>query len=120
MEIVELARIDSSSKHREFTRALHAEENALFQSIKNRSGNLIGSTLYTTDQPCTLCSKKAYQLGINRIVYIQDYPGRALDQTIRIGNRRNINIARFQGITGSSYFKLFSNLMPKKDILQLL
>lgn len=108
--------------HREFTRALHAEENALFQAIRNSGNYLDGAILYTTDQPCTLCGKKAYHLGIARIVFIQDYPGIATDQTLQVGDRqplKPIEVMRFQGITGSAYFKLFSSLMPEKDIIHL-
>jgi len=103
---------------REHTRALHAEENALFQALKGAGDNLEGATLYTTDQPCTLCAKKAYHLGIDRIVYIQDYPDIAVAQTLEAGTRR-VEVQRFQGVTGSAYFKLFSSLMPEKDIIQL-
>jgi dCMP deaminase len=114
----ELKSIDNgqNSEKKEFTRALHAEENALFQATRNSRQDLRGCMLYTTDQPCNLCAKKAYQLGINRIVYIQEYPGIANEQTIEAGNRI-IKVERFQGVIGSAFFKLFTNLMPEKDII---
>jgi dCMP deaminase len=113
----EYARV-SGGKMSEFTRALHAEENALFQSVRNTEWALNGSVLYTTASPCTLCAKKAYQLGVRRIVYIEEYPGIAMDQTLKAGTR-NIQIAQFEGIVGSAYFQLFSSLLPEKDLIQL-
>jgi dCMP deaminase len=103
----------------EFTRALHAEENAMLQALSNagREG-LKGATIFTTDSPCTLCSKKAYHLGIKRIVYIEEYPGIANSQTLFTGERK-IYLEQFQGITGSAYFRLFSSLMNEKDFLKI-
>lgn len=106
------------TKMAEFTRALHAEENAFFQATKHGKHVLKGATLYTSDAPCTLCSKKAYQLKIDRIVYIEDYPGIAQDQTIKTGEHK-IDIKHFEGITGEAYLKLFCPLMPEKDFIKI-
>ena len=76
------------------------------------------STLYTTDSPCTLCSKKAYQLGVKKIIYIEEYPGISLKQSIKVG-KKPIKIEQFEGACGSTYFNLFSPLMPEKDFLKL-
>jgi len=113
----ELALIEGE-KSREYTRALHAEENALLQALVHGSDAIQGSTLYTSDSPCTLCSKKAYQLGVERIVYIEEYPGISLQHSINVGTR-SVQIGQFEGATGSSYFKLFSPLMREKDYLKL-
>jgi deoxycytidylate deaminase len=50
------------------TRSLHAEENAMLQISKYGGQPLINGTLYTTASPCELCAKKAYQLGIKKIM----------------------------------------------------
>lgn len=113
----ELSKIEKGKKN-EFTRALHAEENALFQGIARSNGNMNGSTLYTTSCTCTLCAKKAYQLGVSRICYIEEYTDIAVEQTLRVGERK-ITIDRFQGVVGAAYFQLFSSLIPEKDLIQL-
>lgn len=102
----------------EFTRALHAEENALLQAIRHGSGALTGVILYTTDSPCTLCAKKAYQLGVGRIIYIEEYPGIDMQQTLMTGEKK-IKLEQFKGTTGSGYDRLFSSLMSEKDMLNL-
>ena len=110
-----------SSKQAEFTRALHAEENALFQATGNVGKKLDGFTLYTTARTCTLCAKKSYQLGIERIVYIDEYKDIAIEQTLKSGNRKDkILIDQFSGIIGNAYFKLYSPVIPEKTELKLL
>lgn len=114
----QLARFKKESKKAEYTRALHAEENALFQAMSNGRKNLNGATLYTTSSTCTLCAKKAYQLGIERIVFIDEYYDMAIPQTLKAGDR-NIELTRFTGIIGSTYHELFLSPMPEKSILNL-
>lgn len=42
----------------EYCLALHAEENAIIQSSKIGGMGLKGGSIYTTAQPCPLCTKK--------------------------------------------------------------
>jgi len=100
----------------EYTRALHAEENAILQTAKIGGTSLRGATLYTTSSTCTLCAKKAYQLGVKRIVFIERYPDKAYDQTILTGTHK-MDFDQFEGITGSAYYKLYVALMPEKDLI---
>jgi deoxycytidylate deaminase len=114
----ELSNSKKEAKKAEFTRALHAEENALFQASRNNGASLEGSTLYTTSSTCTLCAKKAYQLGIERIVYIDEYYDIAIPQTLKSG-KKNILIKRFSGIIGEAFNKLYTAPMPEKSLIQL-
>ena len=72
--------------------------------------------LFTTASPCELCSKKAYQLGIKTIFYIDPYPGISQDQILKGGS----NITRpimipFSGAIGNAYHKLYETFMSYKD-----
>lgn len=52
---------------------VHAEQNALLTAA--RFGiSVQGATLYSTVQPCFGCLKEAIQAGVERIVYMQEYP----------------------------------------------
>lgn len=113
-----LTSVVGNGKKVEYTRALHAEENSFFQALRNGGRTFSEGALYTTARTCTLCAKKAYHLGISRIVYIDEYPDIAIEQTIRVGERQ-IDVKRFEGITGSAYMWLFEPLIPEKDFLQL-
>ncbi|OWB72711.1 hypothetical protein B5S31_g2431 [[Candida] boidinii] len=50
---------------------LHAEENALLESGRDRIGS--GSILYCNTCPCLTCSIKIIQCGIEEVVYSQSY-----------------------------------------------
>src|SRR6185369_10385934 len=70
-----------------YTRALHAEERAFLQIVKHGGQSVVGGALYTTASPCDLCSKKAYHLGIKRIVFIEPYPGIAAKNILESGTQ---------------------------------
>ncbi|MGP1834163.1 anti-phage dCTP deaminase [Shewanella frigidimarina] len=106
-------------KNQVHTRSLHAEENAFLQLAKSGSMGIEGGKLFTTASPCELCAKKAYQLGIKEIVYIDPYPGIARDHIIAIGDNPP-KVIQFIGAVGNAYHRLYTPLMPYKDELQLL
>lgn len=106
-------------KNQVHTRSLHAEENAFLQLAKYGGVGIEGCKLFTTASPCELCAKKAYQLGIKEIVYIDPYPGIAIQHILQIG----INppkLTQFRGAVGKGYHQLYEPLMPYKDELDYL
>ncbi|ANM80208.1 cytidine and deoxycytidylate deaminase zinc-binding region family protein [Serratia marcescens] len=76
--------IDNNS-NQVHTRALHAEENAFLQLAKYGGTGIVGGKLYTTASPCELCAKKAYQLGVAEVIFIDPYPGITQDHIMNIG-----------------------------------
>jgi dCMP deaminase len=101
------------------TRSLHAEENAFLQLAKYGTAGIEGGKLFTTASPCELCAKKAYQLGIKDIVYIDPYPGIAIDHILSIGSNRP-NLIQFRGAVGKGYHQLYEPIIPYKDELNYL
>ncbi|MGE4271768.1 MAG: cytidine/deoxycytidylate deaminase family protein [Desulfitobacterium sp.] len=62
-----------SGERAEICRAVHAEQNALVQAAKH--GVVInGADIYTTVQPCVLCTKLLINAGIERVFYLYPYP----------------------------------------------
>lgn len=106
-------------KNQVHTRSLHAEENAFLQIAKYGGEGVKGGVLFTTASPCELCSKKAYQLGISRIIYIDPYPGISNDHILDCGDKKP-ELALFRGAIGSAYHKLYQPLMPQKDELKMI
>ncbi|NHM01467.1 cytidine/deoxycytidylate deaminase family protein [Flavobacterium difficile] len=96
------------------TRSLHAEENAMLQLTKSGGLGVEHGILFTTASPCELCSKKAYQLGIRIIFYIDPYPGIAVDQILHGGRIKPI-LFPFSGAIGNSYHKLYEPYLSQKD-----
>lgn len=105
-------------KNQVHTRSLHAEENAFLQISKHGGQALIGGILFTTASPCELCAKKAFQLGISKIYYIDPYPGIATDHILG-GGENKPELILFRGAVGAAFHKLYQPVMPFKDELEL-
>jgi dCMP deaminase len=98
------------------TRALHAEENAFLQIAKYGGQGIEGGCLFTTASPCELCAKKAYQLGVKKIYYIDPYPGISKDQILSVGSN-SPELKLFSGAIGRAYHNLYESIMAYKDEL---
>lgn len=107
------------NKNQVYTRSLHAEENAFLQASKYGNSEIIGGQLFTTASPCFLCAKKAYQLGMKRIVYIEAYPDISNEQVFDIGTQ-DIEMVHFRGAIGLAYQKLYEPVFAFKDELKAL
>lgn len=106
-------------KNQVHTRSLHAEENAFLQIVKHGGQGIKGGYLFTTSSPCELCAKKAYQLGIDKIFYIDPYPGISDSHVLHCGTKRPEMIL-FNGVTGKAYTTLYTSIIPLKDELYML
>ncbi|MGV2454069.1 anti-phage dCTP deaminase [Acinetobacter seifertii] len=106
-------------KNQVHTRSLHAEENAFLQLAKYGGSGIEGGKLFTTASPCELCAKKAYQLGIKEVVFIDPYPGIAIQHILHVGTNPP-NLVQFRGAIGKAYQQLYEPLMPYKDELEFL
>lgn len=64
--------IPSGTQH-ELCRGLHAEQNAVIQAARHGIA-MDGATIYSTTQPCVMCSKILLNSGVVDIVYRDEYP----------------------------------------------
>lgn len=103
-------------KNQVHTRSLHAEENAMLQITKHGGQGLKGGYLFVTASPCELCSKKSYQLGIEKIYYIDRYPGISKEHIIGVGFGAP-DLIQFKGVVGQSFNKLYESFVSYKDEL---
>lgn len=106
-------------KNQVHTRSLHAEENAFLQLAKYGGHGVEGGRLFTTSSCCELCGKKAYQLGIKEIYYIDSYPGITQKHIIECGNNQPKMIL-FHGAIGRAYSNLYNPFLPLKDEIEAL
>jgi dCMP deaminase len=109
----------SEGKNQVHTRALHAEESAFLQITKYGGTAIRNGKLFTTASPCELCAKKAYQLGIKVIYYVDPYPGISIEQILTAGSHPP-ELRLFNGAIGNAYHWLYEPLMAYKDELSLL
>lgn len=100
------------------TRSLHAEENTMLRLSKVGGKGLDGGIMYVTASPCVLCSKKAYQIGIKEIVYLDPYTDIAPDLIIYCGWNPP-KLRPFMGAIGTTFDKLYRPFMPFKDELAI-
>lgn len=63
----------SSGERTEICRAVHAEQNALLQAARHGVA-IEGADMYTSVQPCVLCTKMIINTGIKRVIYASPYP----------------------------------------------
>jgi predicted RNase H-like nuclease (RuvC/YqgF family) len=66
-----------------------------------------------------LPAKKAYQLGISQVYYIDPYPGIATTHILKVGKNAP-ELILFRGAVGSAFDRLYQPIMPHKDELALL
>jgi len=109
----------SEGKNQVHTRSLHAEENAFLQLTKYGGTGIRNGILFSTASTCELCSKKAYQLEIKLIYYIDPYPGISYAQILSTGEKPIVT-RLFTGAIGNAYFRLFQPFMAYKDELSLI
>jgi len=63
--------VPSGERH-EISRAVHAEQNAIIQAAVH-GFSIEGSTLYSTNHPCVLCTKMLINAGVKEFVYAEGY-----------------------------------------------
>ncbi len=77
----EKLRVPPGERH-ELCRGLHAEQNALLQAA--RYGLLVaGAVLYSTNQPCIICTKMLINAGIKDIVTLAGYPDKLSEEFLK-------------------------------------
>lgn len=100
------------------TRSLHAEENTMLRLARSGGQGLKGGTMYVTASPCVLCSKKAFQIGIKEIVYLDPYTDIAPDLILACGFNQP-KLRPFMGAIGETFYKLYKPFLPYKDELAI-
>lgn len=110
----------NKTKNQVHTRSLHAEENAFLQIVKYGGEGIKGGNLFTSASSCVLCSKKAFQLGIKHIYYIDPYPDIANSHILSFGKDKSKcpQCHLFYGAIGKAYTYLFTQRIAIKDELE--
>jgi dCMP deaminase len=70
--------VPSGERH-EICRAVHAEQNALILAAKHGVA-IDGADIYTTHQPCVLCTKLLINAGIKKVFYLNAYPDKLAEE----------------------------------------
>ncbi|OMH28084.1 anti-phage dCTP deaminase [Motiliproteus sp. MSK22-1] len=109
----------------EFSRAIHAEMDAILKVARRDSTSTKDCTLYTTTYPCHNCARHIVAAGMKKVVYIEPYEkSLALElhddaittdemkSEIDGSDRRKLVIVQFEGVSPAKYESFFKY---KKD-----
>lgn len=58
----------------EFSRAVHAEMEAIVSVARSGRKGIIDGRLYTTTYPCRNCARHTVAAGIGEVYYVESYP----------------------------------------------
>ena len=79
--------------------AIHAEQNALFYAVKNKT-EVQGATLYVTLAPCLACSRIIYTMGVKKVIYLNsyaEYKGIEHDEGVDFLMKFGVEVQRYSG-----------------------
>jgi dCMP deaminase len=68
----ETLKVPAGERH-EICRGIHAEQNAIIQAA-TFGVNISGGSIYSTHQPCFICTKMLINAHIASIIYKEEYP----------------------------------------------
>lgn len=106
----------------EYSRAIHAEMDAIMALARATNNSSLGKTLYCTTYPCHVCARHIVAAGIRRVVYIEPYE-KSLAMELHSDaichlESRDINkvlFENFEGVSPTRYAKFFVYDRKRKD-----
>lgn len=108
----------------EFSRAVHAEMDALMAVARHGGISVQGATLYTTTYPCHNCARHILASGLSRVLFIEPYEkslavklhSDAIDHDGDPGakNPYKIPFLHFEGVAPRRYQELFQYPQGRK------
>ena len=104
----------------EFSRAVHAEMEAIVSLSRRGGGSTEGSTLYTTTFPCHNCARHIVAAGVSKVVFIEPYDkSLALDlhrdSISRDDVQGKVPFLHFTGVSPLRYSDVFKASGSRKD-----
>lgn len=123
-EIAEKIMKETKAKYLiEYSRAVHAEMDAIVSLARNTNIGTTGNTLYCTTYPCHVCARHIVAAGIKRVVYIEPYEkSLALqlhDDTIcqpdYNPSPEKVLFENFEGVAPKRYAKFFGYNRKRKN-----
>ncbi|RCN55748.1 anti-phage dCTP deaminase [Acidiferrobacter thiooxydans] len=106
----------------EYSRAVHAEMDAITSVARTNKGGLLGGTLYSTTFPCHSCARHIVASGIRKVLFIEPYPkslatelhADAVSESEKDAGSKVVFL-QFSGIAPRNILKLFNVGLTRKD-----
>ncbi|MGI2258641.1 anti-phage dCTP deaminase [Shewanella sp. GXUN23E] len=104
----------------EYSRAIHAEMDAIVSLSRLTTESTIGSTLYATTYPCHNCARHIVAAGIHKVVYIEPYEKSLAiklhqDAITDISENNKVIFNPFEGVSPDMFERFFKSLSNRKD-----
>ncbi len=81
-----------SGERQELCRVVHAEQNAILNSLM-KGYDLSNSSIYVTKSPCMICAKLIINVGIKKVIYANKYPD---EEAFKILNEAGVKTQYFE------------------------
>ncbi|MFM4756913.1 anti-phage dCTP deaminase [Aeromonas caviae] len=104
----------------EYSRAIHAEMDAIVSLSRQTSESTMGTTLYATTYPCHNCARHIVAAGIRKVIYIEPYEKslalKLHDDSISETEELNkVQFLPFEGVSPNRFEKFFKANGNRKD-----
>ena len=105
----------------EYSRAIHAEMEAILNIARSGKSSTLGAVMYTTTYPCHNCARHIIAAGISRVVYIEPYEKSLAMKlhsdaiSIDQASSGKVLFENFQGVSPTRYTTLFAFSHRRKD-----
>ncbi|MDO0882967.1 deaminase, partial [Xanthomonas campestris] len=111
----------------EFSRAVHAEMDAIIGIARTGVAGIKGATLFTTVYPCHNCARHIVAAGISRVVFIEPYEKSLASQlhndsifqeseaAADAPHTELVHFVHFEGVSPHKFSRLFHAEQPRKD-----
>lgn len=113
----------------EFSRAVHAEMDALISLSRGGGGSTVGGNLYATTFPCHSCARHILAAGIDKVYYIEPYEKSLApdahndaievldhdDESIEVQSPSKLRFVHFSGVGPRMYPDFFQRESRKND-----
>lgn len=103
----------------EFSRALHAEADALLSLARAGGPSCNGASLYVNVFPCHLCTRQIIAAGISEVVYIEPYPksmAMILHDDAIADPEQSEHLKADEASTNKVRFRLFCGVAPRRYV----
>lgn len=112
----------------EFSRAVHAEMDAIITVARSGNPGLVGSTMYVTTYPCHNCAKHIIDSGIQRVVFVEPYEkslaqklhSDAINNPLQEKSDQKVSFDNYGGVAPERYSYFFSKKSERKSASRLI
>jgi deoxycytidylate deaminase len=106
----------------EYSRAVHAEMDAIISVARTHKAGLLNGTLYSTTFPCHSCARHIVASGIKKVIFIEPYP-KSLAKELHLdtiseneGDQgKKVLFLQYSGVAPKHILKLFNAGLTRKS-----